>query len=309
MDAFLAAFLPAVIVSATPLIYAAIGELVTERAGVLNLGVEGMMLIGAIAAFGVSLSTGSSLMGIMAGAAAGAAAAGLFAVVALGFSANQVATGLALTIFGTGMSGLIGKDFVGQKLEPLADLIPAEALPDIPALRAIFAQDPMVFGAFGLVIAVWIYLSATRSGLKLKAIGDDASSAHALGLKVGRSRLAAVLFGGLCSGLGGAYLSLAYTPFWGEDMTAGRGWIALALVVFASWIPWRVILGALIFAAATQGQFWGGTLQGLTGVSIPSQFLAMTPYLATILALVLISMARRGSGAPAMLGKPFRAGR
>ncbi len=296
------AFIVSMIVAATPLLLAATGELVAERSGVLNLGVEGMMLLGAVAAFAVTLSTGSSALGFVAGAGAGVGAAALFALVALGFTANQAATGLALAIFGTGVSGLIGQSYVGNAIDPLAPVLAAGKLPDNPALRVILGQDAMVYFALLLAFGVWFYLSRTRSGLKLRAIGDDAVSAHAVGLKVLGSRTAAVLFGGACAGLAGAYLSLVYTPLWGENMTAGRGWIALALVVFAGWGPVRVIFGAYLFAAASLSQFYGGVL----GLSIPSQFLAMTPYLATILALVVISAAGARRNAPAMLGLPFR---
>ena len=296
------AFLMTMIVAATPLLLAATGELVAERSGVLNLGVEGMMLMGAVIAFATTLSTGSSTLGFVAGAGAGALSASLFALVALGFTANQAATGLALTIFGIGASGLIGQGYVGRTVEPLPAIIPAESLPDTPALRVLLGHDAMVYLALALAIGVWFYLTRTRSGLKLRAIGDDAASAHAVGLGVLGSRTWAVLFGGACAGLAGAYLSLAYTPLWGENMTAGRGWIALALVVFAGWGPIRVIFGAYLFAAASLAQFYGGTL----GISVPSQFLAMAPYLATILALVVISAAGARLAAPAMLGLPFR---
>ena len=295
-------FLIAVIIAATPFLYAATGELIAERSGVLNLGVEGMMLLGAVAAFATSLTTGSSLYGIAAGAAAGAAGALLFVVIALGFSANQAATGLALTIFGAGASGLIGQGYVGQALTPLPKLPVPEAWPDFAVARVLLAHDGMVYGAFILVFLTWCYLRFTRSGLRLHAIGDDHHSAQAQGLSVLRVRTFAVLFGGACAGLGGAYLSLAYTPLWTENMTAGRGWIALALVVFASWRLFRVTVGALIFAAFDQAGNYRETLN----IDIPSQFLSMAPYLATIVALVIISIASRRSDTPACLGREFR---
>lgn len=295
-------FLIAVIVAATPFLFAATGELVAERSGVLNLGVEGMMLLGAVAAFVTSLTTGSAGMGIAAGALAGAAGALLFVIIALGFTANQAATGLALTIFGTGASGLIGQAYVGEALKPLPKMQVPEAWADIPAARILLSHDGMVYGALALVIVVWLFLSRSRAGLRLRAIGDDHHSAQALGLGVLWVRSLAVLFGGACAGLGGAYLSLAYTPLWAEDMTAGRGWIALALVVFASWKPLRIIIGALIFAAFDQAGNYRETLN----VEIPSQFLSMAPYLATIIALVIISLASRRSDTPACLGKEFR---
>ena len=295
-------FLIAVIIAATPFLYAATGELIAERSGVLNLGVEGMMLLGAVAAFATSLTTGSSLLGIAAGAAAGAAGALLFVIIALGFTANQAATGLALTIFGAGASGLIGQGYVGQALTPLPKLPVPEAWTDFAAARILLAHDGMVYGAFALVFLTWCYLRFTRSGLRLHAIGDDHNSAQAQGLSVLRVRSFAVLFGGACAGLGGAYLSLAYTPLWAEDMTAGRGWIALALVVFASWRLFRVTIGALIFAAFDQAGNYRETLN----IDIPSQFLSMAPYIATIVALVIISIASRRSDTPACLGREFR---
>jgi len=303
------AFIATMLVAATPLLYAALGELVVERSGVLNLGVEGMMLIGAVAAFAVALTSGSHGIAVLAGAGAGAASAMLFAFVVLGFTANQAASGLALAIFGTGLSGLVGLAYVGQALDPISKLTVPDGMSENAVARVLLGQDPMVYGAFALAIIIWWYLSWTRSGLKLRAVGDNAESAHSVGLKVGRTRFAAILFGGACAGLGGAYLSLVYTPLWAEDMTAGRGWIALALVVFAGWSPLRMIIGALIFAAASLGQFYGEPLRVLTGFSIPSQFLAMMPYVATILALVVISVLGPRINMPAMLGKPFRAPR
>jgi simple sugar transport system permease protein len=296
------AFIIAVIIAATPFLYAATGELVAERSGVLNLGVEGMMLLGAVAAFAVALTTGSSVMGIAAGAGAGAAGALLFAIIALGFTANQAATGLALTIFGGGASGLIGQGYVGTALPPLPKMAVPEELTEFAAARILLSHDGMVFGAFALVFLTWCYLRFTRSGLRLHAIGDDHDSAQAQGLAVLRVRTLAVLFGGACAGLGGAYLSLAYTPLWAEDMTAGRGWIAVALVVFATWRLFRVAIGALIFAAFDQAGNYRETLN----IDISSQFLSMAPYIATIIALVVISIASRRSDAPASLGKDFR---
>ena len=300
-------FLISMIIAATPFLFAGIGELVAERSGVLNLGVEGMMLMGAVTAFAVSWSTGNSMLAILAGAAAGAAMAFVFAVIALSLMANQAATGLALTIFGIGASGLIGQGFVGQALEPLAKL-------DIPTLsdgtmlgRVLFAHDAMVYLALILAFAVSWFLGFSRPGLMLRAVGDNHASAHALGLSVIRTRYAATVFGGAMAGLGGAYLSLAYTPLWGENMTAGRGWIALALVVFATWRPLRLVAGAYLFAMVTQLQFYGQDW----GWPIASQFLAMAPYLATVAALVIISrdVNLTKANAPACIGQPFRAER
>ncbi|MEM7237580.1 MAG: ABC transporter permease [Pseudomonadota bacterium] len=297
------AFLTSMLIAATPLLLAATGELVAEKSGVLNLGVEGMMLIGAVTAFAVAFSTGSSGLAVMAGAGAGLVMAALFAGIALYAMANQMATGLALTIFGIGASGLLGQGFVGQTVEPLARLDVQTTMVG----RIFLSHDVLVYIAIALCLGTALFLTHTRWGLMLRAVGDNHDSGHALGLPVRPIRLAAVLFGGAMAGLGGAYLSLAYTPMWGEEMTAGRGWIALALVVFATWRPVRLLFGAWFFAAVTQLQFYGQDL----GVAIPSQMLAMAPYFATIVALVLISrdegLTRRH--APAAIGKPFRAER
>jgi ABC-type uncharacterized transport system permease subunit len=294
-----------VITASTPLLFAATGELVTEKSGILNLGVEGMMLVGAMAAFAVASTSGSGLAGIVAGAAAGAAMAMVFGFLTLTLLANQVATGLALTIFGIGISALIGASFVGFALEPLPKLaIPM--LSNSPAIGSIlFSQDILVYLSFMMIVAVGWFLSGTRPGLILKAVGENHDSAHALGYPVVAIRYAAVLFGGAMSGLAGAYLSLAYTPLWAENMTAGRGWIALALVVFATWRPGRVILGAYMFGAITilqlHAQGWG--------IDIASQFMSMLPYLATILVLVLISRDKMKIrlNAPQCIGKMFHA--
>ena len=300
-------FLISMIIAATPLLLAAIGELVTERSGVLNLGVEGMMLMGAVVAFATANATGSSVLAIAAGGGAGLAMALIFAVIALSLLANQAATGLALTIFGIGASGLIGQGFVGVAIEPLGKLsIPGLSDSTMPG-RILLGHDAMVYLALALAGAVAWFLSRSRAGLALRAVGDNHHSGHALGYNVIAIRYAATLFGGACAGLGGAYLSLAYTPMWAENMTAGRGWIALALVVFATWKPGRVVAGAYLFAAVTQLQFYGQDW----GWPIPSQFLAMAPYVATILALVIISrdVNLTKANAPACIGRPFRAER
>lgn len=295
-------FIAAMIVAATPLMLAALGELVAERSGVLNLGVEGMMLVGAVCAFIVAHSTGSTMLAAMAGALAGLSMAMIFAVVALGFSANQAASGLALTIFGTGLSGLLGQNYIGFPLPKPPPLFP-EAWLSLPMGKALFGHDALVYVAFLLAAAVWWFLARTRAGLKLRAVGDNAESSHSLGLPVLKIRLMAVLFGGAMAGLGGAYLSLAYTPMWGEGMTAGRGWIALALVVFAGWRVGWVAVGACLFAAVTQLQFYA---QGW-GWRAPSQLWAAAPYLVTILALAILARRQTAGSAPAALGKIFRA--
>jgi ABC-type uncharacterized transport system permease subunit len=295
-----------VVTAATPLVIAAVGELVVERSGVLNLGVEGMMIMGASLGFAAAYVSGSTTIGALGGIAAGMAMAGLFALLTIGLAINQVAAGLALTILGTGLSGLFGAGFVGQKREPAMHLV-VPGLSDLPFVgKLVFGEDAFVYLAIALVIGTAWYLSRTRSGLALRAIGDNHHSAHALGLPVRRTRVLAVLFGGACAGLAGAYLSLAYTPFWSPGMTAGRGWIALALVVFASWRPGRVLLGALLFGGATVLQLHAQA----ASFGIPGQLLSAVPYLATILALVFLSLgARRNSAAPAALGQPFVASR
>jgi len=296
------AIILSVLAASTPLLIAATGELVTERSGVLNLGVEGMMIVGAACGFGGAWLTGSIFIGAVFGIIAGILMSLLFALMALGLAVNQVATGLALTIFGVGLSGLIGAGFVGERITPAVHLyIPG--LTDIPLVgRVLFGEDAFVYFSIALIIGVWWFLYRTRTGLILRACGDNHVSAHALGYPVLRIRTFAVMFGGACAGLAGAYLPLAYTPFFIPGMTAGRGWIALALVVFASWQPGRLVIGAYLFGAVTilqlHAQGWG--------VGIPSQFMSALPYLATVIVLVLLSRARTGgSTAPAALGTVF----
>lgn len=292
-----------IITASTPLLLASIGELVTERAGVLNLGVEGMMVMGAVIAFAVSLMTGSPLLGALAGAVAGVLISLLFGVLTLTLVANQVATGLALTILGLGLSGMIGEPFVGQQGIKLGALLP-DFFRVIPFVGPVlFSQDLIFYVSIGLVIAVNYFLFRTRSGLVLRSVGDNHASAHALGINVIRIRYLAVMFGGACSGLAGAYLSLVYTPQWVENMTAGRGWIALALVVFASWRPWRLLIGGYLFGAVSIGQLHAQAC----GIAVPAQFLSALPYVATVLVLIVISQNRRLTliNTPASLGKSF----
>lgn len=292
-----------IITAATPLLLAACGELVAERAGVLNLGVEGMMIMGAVGAFAVAFTTGSPYLGIAAGIAAGAAASLPFAFLTISMVTNQVATGLALTILGLGLSGMIGDAYIGQpgvKLPPIS----IEGLSDLPYVgKILFSQDVIVYASIFLLLFVWFFLFKTRGGLSLRAVGDSHSSAHALGVSVRKVRYLAVIFGGACAGLAGAYLSLVYTPQWTEGMTAGRGWIAVVLVVFATWMPGRLLAGAYLFGAVAILQLHAQA----AGVNIPSQFLSSLPYLATIIVLVLISRNRTlvKKNSPACLGKPF----
>lgn len=297
------AVLLTVITAATPLLIAALGELVVERSGVLNLGVEGMMIMGAVIGFAVANQTGSGAMGVIGAVIAGMAMSALFGFLVLVLVANQVATGLALTILGLGLSGMIGEAYIGVPGLRLPELyIPG--LSEIPFIGPVFfQQDAIVYLSFALVIGVTYALFRTRAGLILRAVGDNHGSAHALGYSVLKIRFMAVLFGGACAGLAGAYMSLAYTPQWVENMTAGRGWIALALVVFASWLPGRVIIGAYLFGAVSVLNLHAQAI----GLGIPSQFLSSLPYLATIAVLVLISANRRLTlvNTPACLGKPF----
>ncbi len=291
-----------IVTAATPLFLAALGELVAERSGVLNLGVEGMMVMGAASGFAVAYETDSNIAGALAAVAAGTLMAALFGVLTVVFAVSQVASGLALTIFGLGLSGLLGSGFVGLKRQAAPHLA-VPGLTDLPVVgRLVFGEDYFVYFAIALAVAVAYALKSTRAGLVLRAVGDNHGSAHALGVPVRRVRMLAVLFGGACAGLGGAYLSLVYTPFWSPEMTAGRGWIALALVVFASWRPWRAMGGAVLFGGATVLQLHAQAF----GIGLPGQFMSAVPYLATVLALVLLSLRRRaGSVSPAMLGTAF----
>ena len=289
-------------VAATPILLAAIGELVVEKAGVLNLGVEGMMITGAVVGFAIGVNTGSPALGFVAAAAGGAVLSMLFGLLTQYLLSNQVATGLALTLFGLGLSALVGKPYEGIK-SPTLQKIDLGGLSDLPVVGPIlFGHDPMVYVSLLLVLAVWWGLKHTRAGLVLRAVGENHDAAHALGYKVVRVRLAAIAFGGACAGLGGAYISLVRVPQWVEGLTAGAGWIALAIVVFASWRPWRALLGAYLFGGVSVLQL---NLQA-AGLAIPVEYLSMSPYVITIVVLVLIS-ARGQHGAPGSLGRIFHA--
>jgi simple sugar transport system permease protein len=293
--------LASLMVAATPILLAAIGELVVEKAGVLNLGVEGMMITGAICGFAVAYESGSPTLGFVCAALGGAALSLLFAWLTQFALANQVASGLALTLFGLGLSSMLGQGYQGV-IPPATPKLNIPLLSDIPALGPIlFRHDFMVYFGIALVVATWATLKYTRIGLILRAAGENHDAAHALGYKVVRIRIAAILFGGACAGLGGAYISLIRVPQWTEGMTAGAGWIALALVVFASWKPGRVLLGAYLFGGVTVLQL---NLQA-AGIAIPVEYLSMSPYIITILVLVIMSADR--STAPASLGKIFHA--
>lgn len=297
--------LHSMIVASTPLAFAAVGELVVERSGVLNLGVEGMMILGALAGFAVSFDIGSAVFGVIAAATVGALAALTFGFLTQALMANQVATGLALTIFGLGLSAMLGQAYSGEGSTALA-AIPIPGLSDIPLIgKAFFQHDLLVYGSIVLVVAVGWFLGRTRAGMILRAVGENHDAAHALGYRVAAVRMAALAFGGAMAGIGGAYLSLAQTPLWVENLTAGRGWIALAIVVFSAWRPGRALIGAYLFGGVTVLQLH---TQGL-GVAIEAQYLSMAPYLATILVLVLISRDKTKTklNAPACLGRPFYA--
>ncbi|MCY3879945.1 MAG: ABC transporter permease [Rhodobacteraceae bacterium] len=293
------------IVAAMPVLFAAIGELVVEKSGVLNLGVEGLMIIGAVSGFIVAVESGSAVTGLFASVFAGAALALIFGILTQFFHSNQVATGLALTLFGLGLSALLGQSYAGIKPPsfPYPDFGP---LADLPVLGLLlFRYDALVYFSAVLVVAVWWFLGYSRAGLALRAVGENHDAAHSLGYKVVRTRILAILFGGACGGLGGAYIALIRVPQWTDGVTAGAGWIALALVVFSSWRPFRVVLGACLFGGVTLLQL---NFQAV-GIEINAAYLSMAPYLVTILALVAISGSGRRAAldAPDSLGKPFRA--
>ena len=293
--------LASLMVAATPIMLAAIGELVVERAGVLNLGVEGMMITGAVCGFVVAVGTGSPWLGFLGAAIGGALLSLIFGFLTQVLLSNQVATGLALTLFGLGLSALMGQGYIGIKAPSFPDWhIPL--LGDTPVLGPIiFQHDPMVYVGLLIVAIVWAFLKFSRAGLILRAVGENHEAAHALGYHVVRVRIMAIMFGGACAGLGGAYLSLVRVPQWTEGMTAGAGWIALAIVVFASWRPGRLLLGAYLFGGVTVLQL---NLQA-AGAAIAVEYLSMAPYLATIFVLVIM----RAGRAPGSLGQSFHASR
>ena len=309
MDAALSLLLPALapalaatINAGTPLMLAAFGLLLNEKSGVLNLGAEGMMLVAAIAGFAATIGSGSATVGFGAGALAGMVAAAFFGGMVLWLGTNQYATGLALSILGSGLSTFAGIPYTGLSLPSMKMAIPY--LSDLPFLGAVlFNHHPMVYGALLLCALLAWFLTKTRAGLVLRAVGESPQSAHALGYNVRMIRLGAVVFGGACCGLAGAYLAIVYTPIWQEGMTAGKGWIALALTTFSCWKPWRVVAGAYLFGGVTILQL---NLQGF-GVDVAPQLMAMLPYLSTIIVLALISRNPHWIrlNIPASLGKPF----
>jgi len=291
--------------AATPILLAAIGELVVEKSGVLNLGVEGMMIIGAVTGFIGATTFDSPMLGLLAAAIGGAVVSMVFGFLTQYMLSNQVATGLALTLFGLGLAALMGSSYNGIR-PPRMERLDIDGLTDLPVVgRLLFSHDPVIYFSVFLVAAVWWFLNRTRAGLVLRACGENHEAAHSLGYNVQLIRFGAIMFGGACAGLGGAYVSLVRVPQWTEGMTAGVGWIALAIVVFASWKPWRVILGAYMFGGITILQL---SLQA-AGISISGAYLSMTPYVVTIVVLVIMSADRKRASlnAPACLGRSFHA--
>ncbi|MDR3561170.1 MAG: ABC transporter permease [Negativicutes bacterium] len=302
-QSILISILAAAVTSGTPILFAALGELVTERAGILNLGVEGVMLVGAVAGFIAAVSTDSSWWGLAAAMAAGGAVALIHAVLCISLRANQVVSGLALTLFGTGLSGYLGKSYIGMPVPHPFRVESLGPLSNIPFIGPIFFQhDILVYFSYLLVPAMAFFIYRTRPGLILRALGENPAAVDALGFKVFNLRYIYVTVGGMLGGLGGAYLSLAYAPSWLENMTAGRGWIAVALVIFALWNPWRALIGSYLFGGVDA---LGFNLQVL-GVTVPVFFLSMMPYLFTIGVLTMV-MARQGGRltAPGALGLPY----
>ena len=286
----------------TPILLAATGELVVEKSGVLNLGIEGMMLLGAIAGFAVTFETGNPWFGVLAGAAAGALGSMLFAILVLSLGSNQVATGLALVIFGSGLASLIGAGYVGIAI-PSFDSVFPDSLAEDPIGKLFFGYSPLVYFAFLAVFAVYWFLNHTRSGLVLRAVGENDLSAHSIGYSVIGVRYRAIAFGGAMAGIAGSYFSMVITPLWAEGMTAGRGWIALALVVFSGWRSGRLLAGAYFFGLFMTLELYAKA----SGFSfLPSQFWASMPYLMAIIVLAIMSARERGGAeAPACLGKPY----
>ncbi|MHB8156221.1 MAG: ABC transporter permease [Desulfocucumaceae bacterium] len=292
------------VTAGTPILYAALGELLAERSGIINLGVEGMMLIGAVCGFMAAVSFHNPWAGVLAAMLAGGALALIHAVLSVTLRSNQVVSGLAITIFGTGLSGYLGKNFIGIPLPVPFVAKPMGILGDIPFIGPVFFNhDPLVYATYLLVPALWFFIYKTRPGLHLRSIGENPAAADSLGVKVFLLRYIYVVAGGALAGLGGAYLSLAYAPSWLENMTAGRGWIAVALVIFAIWNPFRAMIGAYIFGGIDA---LGFRLQVL-GVVVPPFFLNMMPYIFTVLVLIVVIGRNRsaGTGSPKALGVAF----
>lgn len=297
---FIIAFLAATVAAGTPILFAASGEMIAERSGIMNLGVEGMMLVGAVSGFMATVITGNHWWGILAAASAGGLMALIHAFISITLHGNQVVSGLALTIFGTGLSGLLGKNYVGIPLDDKFMALPVPYLADVPVLGPIlFHQDSLVYISIVMVLVLQIILYRTKWGLSLRAVGEDPAAADASGVNVVLIRYLCTFLGGVLAGVGGAYLSLAYAPSWMNGMTAGRGWIAVALVIFGMWDPFKVLLGSYLFGGVEALTFRLQTV----GVTIPSFFLQMLPYLMTIIVVVLaIRIKSQDSGPPRALG-------
>jgi ABC-type uncharacterized transport system permease subunit len=301
---WITAVLAAAIPAGTAILYACLGEILSERAGVLNLGVEGMMLMGALAGFAACYHSENVWVGAVAALVVGGLMATIHAFLTITLRANQVVSGLALTLFGAGLSAYLGRDLAGKAIPDKFNEIDIPLLGDIPRLgRILFQQDALVYISYFLVPLLWFFVYRTRQGLHLRAVGERPEAADAMGVSVAGLRYLYVILGGALAGLGGAAISLGTNPGWIENMTAGRGWIAVALVIFAGWNPLRAALGAYLFGGVEAGQFRLQT----AGVDISSFFLSMLPYLFTILVLVLATResARRRIGAPAALGRPY----
>jgi simple sugar transport system permease protein len=302
-DIFIA-ILATAITTGTPILYAALGEILTERAGILNLGVEGMMLVGAVSGFMAALQTSNPWMGVFVAMLAGGAMASIHAFLTVTMRANQTVSGLALTIFGIGLSGYLGKPIVGTPLEASFRIFELPLLSSIPFIGPImFKQDALVYLSYLIVPAMWFFIYRTKAGLNLRAVGENPAAADSLGINVFRIKYVYVIAGGMLAGIGGAYLSLMYVPTWMENIVAGRGWIAVALVIFATWNPGHALLGSYIFGGIDA---LGFRLQAMD-VMIPSYFLKMLPYIFTIIVLILVTgkNAAKHIGAPQSLGLPY----
>jgi len=296
--------LAAAVTAGTPILYAALGELLAERSGVINLGVEGMMLIGAVCGFIAAVHFRNPWAGVLASMVAGGMVAFIHAFLTITLRSNQVVSGLALTLFGTGLAGYIGKSYVGIRLPESFRAVPVPVLSDIPIIGPVlFNHDPLVYISYFIVPALWFLVFRTRAGLNLRAVGENPAAADSVGINVFRTRYIYVIAGGMLAGIGGAYLSLHYVPVWVENMTAGRGWIAVALVIFATWNPANAIWGAYLFGGLDA---LGLRLQTLN-VTVSPYFLKMLPYIFTVLVLILVTrrnmLSRRGS--PKALGLPY----
>jgi ABC-type uncharacterized transport system permease subunit len=293
------------LIAGTPLLLGTLGEIVTERSGILNLGVEGMMAVGAMTAFTVTLTTGSPWLGLLAAVAAGTLAAGIHAFVSITLKANQVVSGLALTMLGLGVAGLFGKPFIGRPLPSKLSTLAVPGLADIPVVgRILFSQDPLFYLSIILGILLWILLTRTRWGIEIRSVGENPAAAEVQGINVAKIRYLCVLLGGALAGMAGAHLSLVYSKSWTEGVTGGRGWIVIALTIFALWNPLRAFLGAFLFGCIFVLQYL------LQPIGVPPNLLAMMPYLATLAVLLAggLRKDRRRLLAPAKLGEAYTKG-